>query len=73
MHIVSCQHYKGRLHRFVEDGCEWETNELEWFNTNALLGEGWEGMKTGHTASAGSCLASYRKGVLIVVLNSFSH
>lgn len=40
-----------------------------WWNTNALLKKGWEGIKTGQTGAAGSCLASLRKGVFIVVLN----
>lgn len=40
-----------------------------WWNTNTLLAKGWEGIKTGQTGTAGSCLASLRKGVYIVVLN----
>ena len=40
-----------------------------WWNTNMLLKKGWEGVKTGHTAAAGSCLASLKKGIFIVVLN----
>ena len=43
-----------------------------WNNTNKLLKMGWEGIKTGQTQAAGSCLASYRDGVFIVVLNSSS-
>ena len=31
---------------------------------------GWEGIKTGHTPSAGSCLASLKNGIYTVVLNS---
>ena len=42
----------------------------KWENTNRLLDEGWEGIKTGQTLPAGSCLASYREGVYIIVLNS---
>jgi serine-type D-Ala-D-Ala carboxypeptidase (penicillin-binding protein 5/6) len=30
---------------------------LSWQNTNKLLEEGWEGVKTGVTPSAGACLA----------------
>jgi len=41
-----------------------------WWNTNKLLGKGWEGIKTGQTSSAGSCLSSLREGIYIVVLNS---
>jgi D-alanyl-D-alanine carboxypeptidase len=40
-----------------------------WENTNVLLKEGWEGIKTGQTITAGNCLASLRDGVYIVVLN----
>lgn len=40
-----------------------------WWNTNNLLNKGWEGIKTGQTAAAGSCLSSLKKGVYIVVLN----
>lgn len=43
-----------------------------WRNTNKLIEMGWEGIKTGHTSSAGCCLASLREGVFIVVLNSGS-
>jgi D-alanyl-D-alanine carboxypeptidase len=35
-----------------------------------MLEKGWEGVKTGFTASAGSCLSSLKEGVHIVVLNS---
>jgi D-alanyl-D-alanine carboxypeptidase len=42
----------------------------KWVNTNRLLDKGWEGVKTGFTASAGSCLSSLREGIFIVVLNS---
>lgn len=31
-----------------------------WKNTNRLLHKGWEGVKTGITQAAGSCLASLR-------------
>lgn len=41
-----------------------------WTNTNKLLGMGWDGIKTGMTPSAGSCLASVKDGLFIVVLNS---
>jgi D-alanyl-D-alanine carboxypeptidase len=40
-----------------------------WENTNILLKEGWEGIKTGQTVTAGNCLASLKDGVYIVVLN----
>jgi D-alanyl-D-alanine carboxypeptidase len=40
-----------------------------WFNTNMLLGKGWEGIKTGQTLTAGCCLSSLKNGVFIVVLN----
>ena len=34
-----------------------------------LLDKGWEGVKTGQTGSAGSCLASLKNDIFIVVLN----
>ena len=34
--------------------------EIMWKNTNKLLNEGWEGIKTGQTITAGSCLSSFR-------------
>lgn len=40
-----------------------------WENTNILLKKGWEGVKTGQTGSAGSCLSSLKEGIFIVVLN----
>lgn len=40
-----------------------------WENTNLLLTKGWEGIKTGQTGPAGSCLSSLRDGIFIVVLN----
>lgn len=42
---------------------------LVWHNTNALLRKGWQGVKKGKTLSAGSCLASLKDGIYIVVLN----
>lgn len=41
-----------------------------WWNTNKLLLKEWEGIKTGITPSAGSCLSSLREGIYITVLNS---
>jgi D-alanyl-D-alanine carboxypeptidase (penicillin-binding protein 5/6) len=54
-----------------------ETRTVTWNNTNKLLGiEGYEGIKTGTTAAAGSCLVSAgRRGddfLLVVVLGSTS-
>lgn len=40
-----------------------------WINTNILLKKGWEGVKTGQTGAAGSCLSSLKDGIFIVVLN----
>jgi D-alanyl-D-alanine carboxypeptidase len=42
----------------------------KWWNTNKLLMKGWEGVKTGQTVTAGSCLCSLREGIFITVLNS---
>ena len=41
-----------------------------WKNTNKLIDMGWEGIKTGHTPSAGCCLAGLKNGIYTVVLNS---
>ena len=41
----------------------------EWRNTNLLLKEGWQGVKTGQTNAAGSCLSSCKDNIYIVVLN----
>ena len=46
------------------------SHSKKWVNTNKLLLKGWEGIKTGHTVSAGYCLASLKEGIFIVVLNS---
>ncbi len=53
------------------------TREVEWINTNQLLGiEGYDGVKTGTTDQAGSCLVSSgRRGddhILIAVLGATS-
>mgnify|MGYP000930809478 FL=1 len=45
---------------------------MEWRNTNRLLDLGWEGIKTGQTQRAGSCLVSVRDSIFIVVLNSIN-
>ena len=44
----------------------------KWENTNKLLSDGFEGIKTGSTETAGPCLAAHYKGIIIVVLNSKS-
>ena len=46
--------------------------EKVWENTNKLLDDGFEGIKTGITETAGPCLAAYYKDLVIVVLNSKS-
>lgn len=46
------------------------TTLKRWKNTNRLIDYGWEGVKTGHTNSAGCCLASLKNGIFIIVLNS---
>ena len=46
-----------------------KSTRRSWWNTNVLLKKGWEGIKTGQTGAAGSCLASVKKGIFIVVLN----
>lgn len=34
------------------------SRKVIWKNTNKLLNDGWEGVKTGNTESAGYCLIS---------------
>jgi D-alanyl-D-alanine carboxypeptidase (penicillin-binding protein 5/6) len=70
MEIVSTEIYTGSFQRNLED--EKDRVDMTWRNTNKLLTEGWEGIKTGHTNNAGACLSSSREGVFIVVLNSES-
>ena len=41
-----------------------------WENTNKLLEDGFEGIKTGITETAGPCLSAYYGGLVVVVLNS---
>ena len=41
-------------------------------NTNRLLEDGFDGIKTGITDTAGPCLAASYKDLIIVVLNSRS-
>jgi hypothetical protein len=41
-----------------------------WKTTNKLIENGWEGIKTGQTNTAGCCLASLKNGIYIVLLNS---
>lgn len=35
--------------------------ELVWVNTNVLLKEGYQGVKTGYTGDAGGCLVSVKE------------
>jgi D-alanyl-D-alanine carboxypeptidase len=46
---------------------------LKFVNTNLLLKDGWEGVKTGQTTAAGNCLASVKDSIYIVVLNCPDH
>lgn len=51
---------------------EVERHNKQWENTNKLLEDGFEGIKTGITETAGPCLAACYKDLIIVVLNSKS-
>jgi D-alanyl-D-alanine carboxypeptidase len=42
---------------------------ITWRNTNKLLEEGWDGVKTGTTDTAGHCLAAKRNNLLFCVFN----
>ena len=41
-----------------------------WQNTNKLLWEGFQGIKTGVNEVSGPCLAAVYKDIVIVILNS---
>jgi serine-type D-Ala-D-Ala carboxypeptidase (penicillin-binding protein 5/6) len=58
-----------RYHQYSGDESRASKSVRVWENTNVLLREGWEGIKTGQTQAAGGCLASLRDGIYIVVLN----
>ena len=45
---------------FYEDLTFRKKKEGTWWNTNKLLQKDWEGVKTGQTPSAGSCLSSLK-------------
>jgi len=68
--IIRKDCYSARL--YEDQDCNSPSLEVVWDNTNRLLRDGWEGVKTGHTVSAGACLASVREGIYIIVLNSQS-
>jgi len=68
--IIRTDYYAARL--YEDQDCNSPSFEVVWQNTNRLLSNGWEGVKTGHTVSAGACLASVREGIYTVVLNSQS-
>ncbi|HEV8059529.1 MAG TPA: cellulase family glycosylhydrolase [Gemmataceae bacterium] len=69
------EYVKARTHEYEVTGPDGAKRRLSWKNTNQLLGtEGYDGVKTGTTNAAGSCLvASGRKGkdhLIVVVLGS---
>src|SRR5207245_3634539 len=67
-----------RRHQCEVAGADGKKRTVTWTNTNQLLGvEGYDGVKTGTTTAAGSCLvASGRRGsdqLIVVVLGSTSN
>jgi D-alanyl-D-alanine carboxypeptidase (penicillin-binding protein 5/6) len=72
MKIASSKSYKSCLLE-IQDDPEERGVVLEWRNTNKLLEQGWEGIKTGQTQRAGACLVSVRDSIFIVVLNSLNN
>ncbi len=58
-----------KRYEYFSDEFKSDKEVKRWFNTNVLLGKGWEGIKTGQTLTAGSCLSSLKNGLFIVVLN----
>jgi serine-type D-Ala-D-Ala carboxypeptidase (penicillin-binding protein 5/6) len=72
------QYVQTRRHQCTVVGPKDEKREVVWANTNRLLGiEGYEGIKTGTTTAAGSCLvgSGRREGdhLIVVVLGSTSN
>ena len=72
------QYVQTRRHQCMVVGPKDEKREVVWENTNRLLGiEGYEGIKTGTTTAAGSCLvgSGRRDGdhIIVVVLGSTSN
>lgn len=72
------QYVQTRLHRCEPTDANGEKRIVQWENTNRLLGiEGYDGVKTGTTGSAGYCLVSSgRRGddpLLVVVLGCTSN
>lgn len=66
MKIANTEEYECDL---FNDDFETIYDTKMWSNTNKLLKKGWEGIKTGQTATAGCCLSSLRNGIYIVILN----
>ena len=72
--ITSTLNYSGKLRNSLGEA----TRILDWENTNALLKEGYMGVKTGFTSDAGGCLVAtinisyreYHRQCLMVVLGS---
>lgn len=65
--IMNAESHRYHQYSGDESGATRQTDI--WENTNILLREGWEGIKTGQTQSAGGCLSSLKNGIYIVVLN----
>jgi D-alanyl-D-alanine carboxypeptidase len=59
--IVNTQGYTGKMVEFVGEEEETKVKEMNWVNTNVLLKEGYEGVKTGYTGDAGGCLVSVKE------------
>ena len=62
--IVNCREYSAEV-----SGSDNEITRQVWKNTNILLSEGFEGIKTGVTSSAGPCLCAYYEKYIIVLLH----
>ena len=62
--IVSCREYTAEVR-----GSDNKITRLVWRNTNILLDEGFGGIKTGVTSSAGPCLCAYYDRYIIVLLH----
>lgn len=68
--IVSTQHYSCYI---AQKSALFPFRSVRWTNTNRMLGEGWQGVKTGVTSTAGPCLCAlscHSPGLIVTILCS---
>ena len=71
---ISSEYLKYELLRKIAQTRSYTVERMNrtWDNTNKLLDDGFEGLKTGITDTAGPCLAACYRSLIIVVLSSKS-